>query len=394
MLGEPQTGVNPIPTTTEADEAIPEVPEVPAGPTGRKVVLVAGSGRSGTSTLSGILRELGLHVPQPEVVADVTNPKGFGEPQWVVDLHNELLRRIHVATSDARPQAWADAGKLSTREPLRERLSTWLEGQFAEADELVIKDPRLSWFLGLWRVAAIRAGAEPTFLTMLRPPPEVVRSKQQYYNARMADAHGIAGWVNVMLNTERATRGSDRVFVRYQDLIEDWTTAVLPIGERFGLMGIQAATPDAMRRVHGFVDPSLRRMQPGWDDLDLPDGLREIAQQTWRLLNKMADEGEDKVENQSRLDGLAAEYETYYTAAESVARSSANAARMAGAAAAEKTVREKLAKQQARAAAAAPARRPFLDRVANRTPGSMRKLMPAGLRHRLRARIDRRASGK
>ena len=54
-------------------------------------MFVVGSGRSGTSTMAGTLRTLGLHVPQPEVVADATNPKGFGEPRWVVDLHHELL---------------------------------------------------------------------------------------------------------------------------------------------------------------------------------------------------------------------------------------------------------------------------------------------------------------
>ena len=54
-----------------------------------------------------------------------------------------VLARIHVRTSDARPAAWSEAGRLSTRERLRERLAEWLDAQFAEADELIIKDPRL-----------------------------------------------------------------------------------------------------------------------------------------------------------------------------------------------------------------------------------------------------------
>ncbi|MGZ4640147.1 MAG: sulfotransferase family protein, partial [Actinomycetes bacterium] len=53
----------------------------------RRLVLVAGVGRSGTSVFAGILRQAGFHVPQPEVDADSTNPKGFGEPRWVVDFH-------------------------------------------------------------------------------------------------------------------------------------------------------------------------------------------------------------------------------------------------------------------------------------------------------------------
>ena len=88
-------------------------------PVARRVVFVVGSGRSGTSTMAGALQTLGMHVPQPEVAADETNPKGFGEPQWVVDFHNELLRRCNVQVSDARPSAWYETGKLGTFGPLR-----------------------------------------------------------------------------------------------------------------------------------------------------------------------------------------------------------------------------------------------------------------------------------
>ena len=36
----------------------------------RKVLFVAGAGRSGTSTMAGIASKLGMHVPLPEVPAD------------------------------------------------------------------------------------------------------------------------------------------------------------------------------------------------------------------------------------------------------------------------------------------------------------------------------------
>ena len=147
----------------------------------RRVVFVVGSGRSGTSTMAGTLRTLGLHVPQPEVVADATNPKGFGEPRWVVDLHDELLQRSNVQVSDARPRAWLDTGTTSGDHATRERVAAWLEEQFSVADELVVKDPRASWFLGLWRAAADRCDATPAYVTMLRPVTEVVGSKQTYY---------------------------------------------------------------------------------------------------------------------------------------------------------------------------------------------------------------------
>ena len=71
----------------------------------RKVLFVAGAGRSGTSTFAGLMQLMGLQVPQPEVVADESNPKGFGEPAWVVEHHDRLLKEAGVQVSDARPDA-------------------------------------------------------------------------------------------------------------------------------------------------------------------------------------------------------------------------------------------------------------------------------------------------
>ena len=98
-------------------------------PTRRRVVFVVGSGRSGTSTMAGTLRTLGLLVPQPEVVADATNPKGFGEPRWVVDLHHELLQRSNVQVSDARPRAALRGRCLATSDLAGSRHAVRVHGR-------------------------------------------------------------------------------------------------------------------------------------------------------------------------------------------------------------------------------------------------------------------------
>ncbi len=299
-------------------------------PVARRVVFVVGSGRSGTSTMAGALQTLGMHVPQPEVAADETNPKGFGEPQWVVDFHNELLRRCNVQVSDARPSAWYETGKLGTFGPLRMRLHDWLEPQFAEAPELVVKDPRLAWFVGLWRSAALRCDAAPSYVTMLRPVTEVVGSKQRYYTTKFGEVQRTAAWVNMMLHTERATRGSQRVFVRYADMLRDWTIPVHRIGREFGIAAIEGATANHIRAVHDFVDPNLRRVQLTWDDLEVPPRLRELAEETSQHLDKLADEGGDTPDIHDRLDELRTAYGELYDEAEAIASSTALAAHRDG----------------------------------------------------------------
>ncbi len=312
----------------------------------RRVVFVVGSGRSGTSTMAGALQALGMHVPPPEVRADETNPKGFAESKWVVDLHHELLQRCHVQVSDARPSAWYETGKASASGITRARLTDWLAPQFKEAwvtelgeepaiNELVIKDPRLAWFLGLWKSAALRTDAQPSYVTMLRHVTEVVGSKQRYYapgqtGSAFSEVQRTAAWVNMMLHTERATREGARAFVRYDDLLTDWTVPVFRLGQELDLEAVKAATANSIRAVHQFIDPELKRLQTTWDDIAVPARLRDLAEETWRGLSKLAEPGGDTPDVHALLDEVREAYVAFYDEAEAVAQSSVIAARRQG----------------------------------------------------------------
>jgi hypothetical protein len=340
----------------------------------RKVLFVAGAGRSGTSTMAGLMKILGVHVPQPEVAPDDTNPKGFAEPAWVVAKHDELLKEALVQVSDARPEAWFEAGRIATREPVRINVARWLEEHFAVNPELVVKDPRLSWFLGLWRVAAIRTGATPVFATMLRPPAEVVGSKQTYYANKLGSAHLIASWLNMLLHTERATRESvadgGRVFVRYADLLDDWVKTTSYVGETLQLQNVLHADSEQIRDGHRFVDPGLRRMSQTLEDLALPPRLHELTAATWAELNKLADPGGDTPEVHAALDDLREQYVDLYEESAAISRSTA--------------VAEWQRAKRSGPGGPAPAAAPEPARGADRLPHGVRAAVPAPLRRGLR----------
>lgn len=344
----------------------------------RTVLFVAGAGRSGTSTMAGLMAILGMHVPGPQVPPDDTNPLGFSEPQWVVDHHDRLLREAVVQVSDARPEAWFETGRICTREPERITTAHWLEQQLVRHPELVIKDPRLSWFLGLWRVAAVRSGATPVFATMLRPPAEVVGSKQKYYANRLGSAHLAASWLNMLLHTERATRvslsggvgGSARVFVRYADLLDDWTRTTMGVAETLQLHHVLHADSEAIRDGHRFVDPGLRRMTQSLDDLSLPPRLHELVAETWAELNRLAEPGGDVPAVHQSLDQLREGYVELYETSAAISRSSVLAA--------EKAVR----------AAASPNPAPG-PRGADLVPHGVRAMIPPSVRRGLRRAVGR-----
>jgi hypothetical protein len=338
---------------------------------GRTLVLVAGSGRSGTSLLSGILQRLGFSVPQPEVPADATNPRGFAESQWVVDFHTRLLAAARVQTADARPSAWADTAALGLDPDTQRTLRTWLEHQFTAGDHVLIKDPRLSWFLPLWRRCAQDVGADARFVTMLRHPAAVIDSKQKWYGGSQGDAGRLAGWVNQTLFTERATRDSPRVFVHYESLLEDWTQTVSRVGTVLDLAVVRDAPATAIRDAHGFVDRSLSRSRPEWGEGHLPATLRAQADEIWELVSRLA---QDDLPEQDvdaigrRMDEIRGAYLDVYSEAEAIAQSSIAAAvraRPAGAAGAG-----------SRGRLPAPALW-----VIRRTPTRLRKALPDRYRH-------------
>lgn len=307
--------------SVEEQKTVQAAADRAAAPAGRSLVLVAGSGRSGTSLFTGILQRLGFYVPEPEVPADETNPRGFAESQWVVEFHSRLLSKAGVQVSDARPAAWSLMADLSLKDGVADELAKWLRSQFKRSDHLIVKDPRLSWFLPLWRRCASALDVTPRVVTVLRHPAAVIDSKQRYYGRWQGDISRTAGWLNQSLFTERATRETQRAFVRYEDLLDDWTKSVSHVGDVLALKVVQDAPAASIVRVHDFVDRNLSRSRATWDGFDIPQGLREQVDDAWELLMALAGEP-DSTEIRDRLDAARAAYIELYEDAEAIVQSS------------------------------------------------------------------------
>lgn len=286
-----------------------------------KLVIVTGSGRSGTSSVAGTLKRLGLHIPQPEVEADESNPRGYYEPLWVTEFHKELLNPIPVRTIDSRPRAAAIAAAAVTGE-FEARLRDWLTGQLDEP-QIVIKDPRAFWVFDLWLRVAEELGAEVTSLTMLRHPTEVVRSRDTAYLGdqpasfrRQRETANVAAWVNAAFETERATRGRGRAFVPYPDLITDWRTAMTRAGEQLGVAydgDLAAPHP-----VDDFIDVSLNRSRVTWDDIEVSPQLEDLAERTWAAMNTLVTSPHDESAI-AALESMRGEYVEMYEFAAAMA---------------------------------------------------------------------------
>ena len=163
----------------------------------------------------------------------------------------------------------------------------------------------------------------------------MVGSKRRYYTANHAGAsfsevQRTAAWVNMMLHTERATREGRRAFVRYDDLLTDWTVPVFRLGQELDLETVKGASANDIRKAHQFVDPGLKRVQTTWEEVPVPARLRELAEETWTALGKLAEPAGDTPDVHALLDELRSAYAELYDEAEAIAQSSIVAARRQG----------------------------------------------------------------
>jgi hypothetical protein len=296
----------------------------------RRLVLVVGLGRAGTSVFTSILGRLGFHLPQPQVRPDETNPVGFGEPRWVVDFHTRLMRARRVTVFDSRPAAWQATADAADDDEVARELRSWLAVQFVGTENVAVKDPRIAWFLQLWRRCAEALDVRTSFATMLRHPTEVVSSARKSYGTWQNDASRTASWLNIMLQTEFATRDAPRTFIRYEDLLADWAREISRAAECLDLPWLVEGARSRRRDVEALVDPGLRRSVVGWDEVRIPDSLQALAEDAWSRLSALADHGGDGDDTRAALDDLRERYAHVYADAEALAQSSITAVKPRG----------------------------------------------------------------
>jgi hypothetical protein len=314
-----------------------------------KWVVITGSGRSGTSSVGGTLKRLGLHIPQPEVEADEKNPRGYYEPAWLAALLKDFMDPIPVRTIDSRPHT-AEIAKAELAETdIEDQLREWLRDLLPH-EQVALKDTRAYWVYEMFVRLADELGAELTSLTMLRHPTEVVRSRDTAYLSgqseqfrRERETTNVAAWMNSVFETERVTRHHPRAWVRYTDLRTDWRGAMDRAGKQLGLTYNADLTTKDPHPVDEFIDPGLFRSQVTWDDIAVRPELRDLAQQTWDAVNVLVDSPHDEAAV-AELERLRAAYVDLYEFAAAMSQDE----RTAQVVAARRELRAKLDQKNAR----------------------------------------------
>ena len=218
----------------------------------RRMTVVLGMHRSGTSALTGMLHHAGLTAPRDVLGASPGNPLGYWESRSLVALTDQFLAHIDCT--------WSKLFLLPSRWHDREQTSGWVADYlkcmvncFDGADHIVLKDPRLCLLFSALLPSFTSAGLTSDYLLILRSPIEVITSLTAIHPVSAQDA--LCLWIASVLQSERITRYVPRQIFTFEHLLHA-PDAVLTSCRAMWQSDLDLSSDQLAMN---FIDPSLHR---------------------------------------------------------------------------------------------------------------------------------------
>jgi hypothetical protein len=205
-----------------------------------------------------------------------SNPLGHWEPRKIVETHNRFLADAGLGWDDAFEYP-RDIFMSGLADAYRDRLAELAAREFGGAELFVLKDPRLSRLMPLWRPVLKSLGAAPHAVIAVRNPLEVADSLRRRDGR---DEYGsLLVWIRYMLAAERDTRDMPRCFVRHEQLVRDWRPVARTISERLAIP-LALDDEEIRRQVDAFVRADLHRHRRSdaelYERVDIPECVKQV----------------------------------------------------------------------------------------------------------------------
>ena len=193
-------------------------------PHARRIVVVLGMHRSGTSLCTSVLNRLGVALSEDLLAPGPDNEQGFFESAHILDTHQEILAVIGTGAANSfticpRPSRWWTIPALA---PAKKALCDIVVAESNDPGRLWgFKDPRTAMLLPLWQEVFTAAGVRPVYLLTLRRPWEVAASLRK--RNRISESLSELLWLEHYLEAIRYAAADIVMVVPY----DRWFTAPL-----------------------------------------------------------------------------------------------------------------------------------------------------------------------
>ena len=247
--------------------------------THKRLVIVLGMHRSGTSTLTRALNVLGVELGERLMPpTDGNNAKGFFED---IDLNALNIELLHALNSDwhcLAPIDSTDVVNLHKKGYFLKAVEV-LRRKTAEAAIFGFKDPRVAKLLPFWREVIDYCGFDASYVIAIRHPISVAQSLAKRDGFSPEKSYML--WLGHVLTSLAYTENQPRVLIDYDHFLQSPRQDLRLIAKRLGLAldakGLQHYQAE-------FLDTSLRHSVYSITDLSLDTTCPLLVQEVYVAL--------------------------------------------------------------------------------------------------------------
>lgn len=226
----------------------------------KKVYIILGMHRSGTSLMSQIIRSLGAYLGEENELLGASNDNldGFFENLEISCADNNILHLLNREWYSLEPIE-IDYNNLEIKRIMFGLKKSVLK-LFEKSNEIAIKDPRIALLLPLWEKLFQNLEVEVEYIWIFRNPLEVAESlkKRNGYCKK----HSLMLWIYYNLSILTFLKNKTYLLINYKDIIEKCNEI-----DKFEKLFDRKFDEYSKRKISKIVKSKYRHSNYSYDDV-------------------------------------------------------------------------------------------------------------------------------
>lgn len=253
----------------------------------RKIIVVLGMHRSGTSAVTRGLEALGVNLGDNFVPDNWDNELGFWEDADIVAFNEDLQKKLGYlwyGSTVVNEISWDDTILIEAQEQAK----NLLEKKINQNSIYAFKDPRTAVLIEFWLKIFQELGLTPNFIIALRNPLEVADSL--FKRNGLSIDKSLFLWIASMIQSITYTKNKSCLIVGYDEMLRTPLDQLRRISDAFKLQQVNNKSEAVDRYCNEFLSEDLKHSIHADSELYTNERVPSVVTDLYFLLKKVAND--------------------------------------------------------------------------------------------------------